>query len=132
MSLSFQSCFNVTTVALSVAFTARLEVRHLGLLETIELERQAQHRRSGKVNYQGRHATPSKILKRMLFLFQRFCASDKRDHSVGRARDFVQLFSRVRFIICFQGEKRGVLLEVGGILTHSFLWQHITAEENCA
>jgi hypothetical protein len=97
MSLSFQSCLNVTTFAPSVTFKARLEVRHLGLLETIEMGRQAQHQRSGNVNYQGHHAAPSKILKKM-FLFQHFCASDKRDDSVGTARHFVQLFSRVRFI----------------------------------
>jgi len=102
MSLSFQSCLNITAFAHSVDFTARLEVRLLGLLETIEMGRQGQHRRSGRVNYQGHHAAPSKILKKILFLFLHFCASDKRNDILGAARDFVQLFSRVRFIFCFR------------------------------
>jgi len=85
----------------SVAVTTRLEVRHLGLMETIDIVRQAQHRRSGKVNYQGNHAAPNKILKKILFLFEHFCASDKRDDSVDIACDFDQLFSQIRFIFCF-------------------------------
>jgi len=71
-------------------------------METIEMGRQAQHRRSGKVNYQGHHAARNKILKKILFLFQHFCASDKLDGSVDTARDVDQLFGQASFIFCFR------------------------------
>jgi len=132
---------------LSVAVTTRLEVRHLGLWETIEMGRQAQHRRSGTVNYQGHHAAPQQDLdENIVFISVRLCLRQTwrqwgystRFWSAVHSGQIYILFpvhiSRrivVAATVQEQGEKRPCLLEAGGMLMHSLLWQHIRAEENC-